>query len=208
MPLRRRGSSPAARWGRSRSTNGAGVRLGSPLDDWWRWRGRRWLQRVAVTRSRRRARGHPDSGEAQGGGGQCAAIEASPGAREEVGMVGRRRELAEGDARLRQWQWRAADGRLTRGSCDGGAFIAEVRAGSEDASLLSIPVHLRGVWRPSACMRGGCTNGAAGACVRASWRSAPPRGRVLERAHEADVSRAHARTSRPAVARRRRGGDA
>jgi hypothetical protein len=43
---------------------------------------------VAATRPRRRARGHADSGEARGGGGERAAMEALLGSREEVGMVG------------------------------------------------------------------------------------------------------------------------
>jgi hypothetical protein len=50
-------------------------------------------------RPRRRADGHLDSGKARGGGGQSAAMEATPGSREEVRMVSRRRELAEARAR-------------------------------------------------------------------------------------------------------------
>jgi hypothetical protein len=80
-----------------------------------------------MARPRWRAHGHPDSSEARCGGGQCVAMEASPGAREEVGMVRQRRELAEGGARLQRWQRWASDGGLTRGSCDGRAFIAEAR---------------------------------------------------------------------------------
>jgi hypothetical protein len=43
---------------------------------------------VALARPRRYTRGHLDSGEARGGGGQRATMKASPGSREEVGMVG------------------------------------------------------------------------------------------------------------------------
>jgi hypothetical protein len=76
MPLRRRGGSPAGRWGRARATSGTGGQLSLPLADWWRWRGRGELRRAAVTRPRWRARGHADSGEARGGEAQCAAREA------------------------------------------------------------------------------------------------------------------------------------
>jgi hypothetical protein len=67
------GSSLAARWGRTRAARGTGMRLGSPLADWWRWRGRGELWRAAATGPRWRARGRTDSGEARGGEAQCAA---------------------------------------------------------------------------------------------------------------------------------------
>jgi hypothetical protein len=47
-------------------------------------------------RSQRRARGHPNSGMAQGNGVQLAAVGATQGCNKAVGRVGRRRELAEG----------------------------------------------------------------------------------------------------------------
>jgi hypothetical protein len=75
MPLRRRGSSPAAMWGRTRETCGIGVRLGSPLADWWRWRWQGELRRAAATGDRRRARGLAGSGEARGSAAQCVARE-------------------------------------------------------------------------------------------------------------------------------------
>jgi hypothetical protein len=90
MPSRRRGSSLAARWGRARATSGTGRQLGSPLADWWRWRGRGELRRAAATRPRRCARGHADSGKARGGEAQCAARGALGGSREGLGRVGRR----------------------------------------------------------------------------------------------------------------------
>jgi hypothetical protein len=76
MPLRRWGSSPAARWGRTRATCGTRVRLGSPLADWWRWRGRGELRRAAATGPQRRARGRSDSGDTRGDAAQCVAREA------------------------------------------------------------------------------------------------------------------------------------
>jgi hypothetical protein len=95
MPLRQRGSSPAARWGRARETSSTGRQLGSPLANWWRWRGQGELRRAAATRPRRRARGHTDSGEARGGEAQCAAREPRGMSREGLGRRGRRRARAE-----------------------------------------------------------------------------------------------------------------
>jgi hypothetical protein len=70
------------------------MQLTSPRADWWWWRGRGCLRQVAASRPRWRARGHPKSSEPRGDGGQCAAVEATQGSREEFGRVGRRRELA------------------------------------------------------------------------------------------------------------------
>jgi hypothetical protein len=103
-------SSPAPMWCRGRSTNSTGVRLSSPRADRWWWRGRGGLRRAATARSRRRARGHSKSGEARGDGGQCAAVGATQGSREEFGRVGRRRELAEGCAHRVRGNGGSADG--------------------------------------------------------------------------------------------------
>jgi hypothetical protein len=89
MPLRRRGSSPAARWGRTKATCGTGVRLGSPLADWWRWRGRGELRRAEATGPRRRAHGLTSSDEARGGAAQCVAWEAQVMSREGLEMFAR-----------------------------------------------------------------------------------------------------------------------
>jgi hypothetical protein len=90
MPLRWRGSSPVVRWGRTRATCGTGVRLGSPLANWWRWRGRGELRRVAAKGPRRRARGLTGSGEVRGGVAQCVAWEAQVMSREGLGTFARR----------------------------------------------------------------------------------------------------------------------
>jgi hypothetical protein len=96
--------------------------LNSPLADWWRWRGRGDLRRAAAARPQRYAHGHADSGEARGGGGQCAAMEALLGSREEVGMVGRRRKLAEA--------------RAHGGGGNGGRWTAVCSGGSHNGGLL------------------------------------------------------------------------
>jgi hypothetical protein len=44
-----------------------GVRLGSPLADWWRWRWQGELRRAAAAGARRRARSLAGSGEPRGG---------------------------------------------------------------------------------------------------------------------------------------------
>jgi hypothetical protein len=95
MPMRRRGGSPAARWGRTKATSDTGGQLSSPLADWWRWRGRGEHRRAAATRPRRHARGHADSGEARGCEAQCAAREARGWSSEGLGRFGRRRARAE-----------------------------------------------------------------------------------------------------------------
>jgi hypothetical protein len=73
-------------------------------------------------RPRRHARGHADSGEARGGGGQRAAMEALLGSREEVGMVGRWRKLAEA--------------RAHGGGGNGGRQTAVFSRGSHNGGLL------------------------------------------------------------------------
>jgi hypothetical protein len=78
-------------WGRTRATCGIGVRLGSPLADWRRWRGWGELRRAAAMGPRRRARGRTDSGETRGDAVQCVAREASVRSREGLGVLGRRR---------------------------------------------------------------------------------------------------------------------
>jgi hypothetical protein len=110
MPLRRRGGSPAAKWGRARATSGTGGQWSSPLADWWRWRGRGELRRAAATRPRRRARGHADSGEARGGEAPCAAQEAKGWSREGLGKFGQRRARVEQRAHRRRRQGAADRG--------------------------------------------------------------------------------------------------
>jgi gluconate kinase len=53
-----------------------GVRLGSPLADWWRWQWQGELRRAAATEAQRRARGLAGSSEARDGAAQCVAREA------------------------------------------------------------------------------------------------------------------------------------
>jgi hypothetical protein len=72
------------------------------------------LRRAAATRSRRRARGHPNSGEARGDGDQCVAMGATQESREEFGIVGRRQELAEGFAHCSSGNGGSADGGCSR----------------------------------------------------------------------------------------------
>jgi hypothetical protein len=95
MPLRRRGGSPAARWGRARATSDTGGQLSSPLADWLWWRGRGVHRRAAATRPRRRARGHTDSSKARGGEAQFTARETRGRSSEGLGGFGRRRARAE-----------------------------------------------------------------------------------------------------------------
>jgi hypothetical protein len=114
MPSRRRGSSPAARWGRARATSGTSRQLGSTLADWWWWHSRGELRRAAATRPRRRARGHADSDEARGGEAKCAAREACGRSREGLRRLGRRRARAEQGAHRRRRQWRDAAGAAAR----------------------------------------------------------------------------------------------
>jgi hypothetical protein len=117
------GGSPAVNSVRAWQANGAMLRLDSPRVDGWWWHGRRWLRRAAAVRSRRCARCGSGSGEARGDGGQCSAMEVTPESREEVGRVGRRRELAEARARgSGNGGLRTAV--LTRGSCDGRAIYS------------------------------------------------------------------------------------
>jgi hypothetical protein len=133
MPLRRRGSSPAVRWGRARATSGTGRQLGSPLTDWWRWRGQGELRRAAATRPRRRARGHTDSGEARGGEAQLKPREARAMFREGLGRLGRRRARAEQGAHRRRRQWRGAAGAWARnGVGEERTWRPFIRAGSGD----------------------------------------------------------------------------
>jgi hypothetical protein len=60
-------SSPAARWGMGWQTSDGGLRLGSPVIDWWRWIGRGGRRRAAAVAQRRRGCGSSDSGEGRGG---------------------------------------------------------------------------------------------------------------------------------------------
>jgi hypothetical protein len=112
------GSSPAARHGRGRSTCGPGVQLSSPRVDWWRWCGPGRLRRAATAKSRRCTRCGSGSGEASDGEDQHAAMGATIGCREELGGVGRRRELVE---------VRARDGGGNGGSAGGSAHVRELR---------------------------------------------------------------------------------
>jgi uncharacterized protein (DUF2252 family) len=111
-----------ARWDRIRATSDTGGRLSSPLADWWQWRGRGDLRRATATRPRRYARGHADSSEARGGGGQRAAMESLLGSREEVEMVGRR--------------WKLAEARVHGGGGNGRRRIAVFSRGSHNGGLL------------------------------------------------------------------------
>jgi hypothetical protein len=99
-----------------------GGRLSSPLADWWRWRGRGDPRRAAAARPRRYARSLANSGEARGGGGQRAAMEALLGSREEVGMVVRR--------------WKLAEARAHGGGSNGGRRTAVCSGGSHNGGLL------------------------------------------------------------------------
>jgi hypothetical protein len=133
MPSRRRGSSPAARWGRARATSGTGRQLGSPLADWWRWRGRGELRRAAATRPRRHARGHTGSGKARGGEAQCVAREVREMSREGLGRLRRRRARAEQGAHRRRRQWRGAAGTAARdGVGEERTWRPFIRASSDD----------------------------------------------------------------------------
>jgi hypothetical protein len=133
MPSRRRGSSPAVRWGRARATSGTGRQLGSPLADWWWWRGRGELRRAAATRPRRRARGHTGSGGARCGEAQCVAREARGMSREDLGRLGRRRARAEQGAHRGRRQWRDAAGTAARdGVGEERTWRPFIRASSDD----------------------------------------------------------------------------
>jgi hypothetical protein len=147
IPLQRQGGSPVARWGRIRATSGTGGRLSSPL------------AAMATTRPRRHARGHVDSNEARGGGGQCAAMEALLMSREGVGMVGRQRKLEETRAHDdggNGGRWTAV---FSRGSHKRWAFIADMRTQwhlrfiAKRPTRASLNVRARRADRPHCCER-------------------------------------------------------
>jgi hypothetical protein len=71
-------------------------------------------------------------------------MEATPGSREEVGMVGRRWELAEARARSGGDNGGRQTAGLSRRSCADGAFIDEARARGEDLAAKQPGVFTRG----------------------------------------------------------------
>jgi hypothetical protein len=63
-------------------TSDGGLRLGSPVIDWWRWIGRGGRRRAAAVAQRRRGCGSSNGGEGRGDAQQCAAPRASMWPRE------------------------------------------------------------------------------------------------------------------------------
>jgi hypothetical protein len=90
-------SSPAARWGTGRQTSDGGLRLGSPVIDWWRWTGRGGRRRAAAAAQRRSGRGSSDDGAGRGDAQQCAAPGASMWSREDARPVTGHGGSAEGE---------------------------------------------------------------------------------------------------------------
>jgi hypothetical protein len=78
-----------AMWGRARATCGTGVRLGSPLADWWRWRGRGELRRGRATAVGGGTHGGRWFERCEGNAVQRVAAQASVATREQASGVGR-----------------------------------------------------------------------------------------------------------------------
>jgi hypothetical protein len=114
-------NSPAARWGTGWQTSDGGLRLGSPVIDWWRWIGWGSRRRAAAVAQRQRGCGSSDGGEGRGGAQQCAASGASMWPREETRLVTGRGGSAEGRAR---W-WRSGGGHGSSGSGDRAARLGQ-----------------------------------------------------------------------------------
>jgi hypothetical protein len=91
-------SSPAARWGTGRQTSDGGLRLGSPVIDWWRWIGRGGRRRAAAAAQRPCGRRSSNGALERGVAQQCAAPGASMWPREEARQVTGRGGSAEGRA--------------------------------------------------------------------------------------------------------------
>jgi hypothetical protein len=104
--------SPAARWSTGWQTSDRGMRLGSPVIDWWRWIDRGGRRRAAAVAQRRRGQGNSNGGEDRGGAQQCATPGASMWPREGARQVTGRGGSAEGRAR----RWQSGGGRGSSGS--------------------------------------------------------------------------------------------
>jgi hypothetical protein len=109
VPLRRRVSSPMARWDRRMQTNGRGDRLDTRGVYPCRWLGQRRARRWPAARQPRRLRDGEVSGEMWGGARPCVAVGARVESREELRVVGGSRARTEERAhRRRQWRTMAA----------------------------------------------------------------------------------------------------
>jgi hypothetical protein len=124
VPLRRRASSPVARWDRRMQKNGRGDRLDSRGVDLCQWLGRRRARRWPAARQPRRLRGGEVSGEMWGGARSCVAVGARVESREELRVVGGSRARTEERAH-RQRQWRTVAASVCSVACKrkkGGGF--------------------------------------------------------------------------------------
>jgi hypothetical protein len=107
-------SSPTARWGAGWQTSDRGLRLGSPVIDWWRWIGWGGRRCAAAGAQGRCDRGSSDGGEGRGDAQQFAALRASMWPREGARQVTGHGGSAEGRAR----RWWSGGGRGSSGSGD------------------------------------------------------------------------------------------
>jgi hypothetical protein len=112
-------SSPAARWDTGGQTSDGGLRLGSPVIDWWRWIGRGGCRRAAAVAQRWCGREGSNGGAVRCEAQQCAAPGASMWPREDARQVTGRGGSAEGRAR----RWRSGGGCGSSNPCDRAARL-------------------------------------------------------------------------------------